>query len=257
MVPEDKLLIENPWNRFPWIEGRKRPSPAIRRRQLLSLLEYLDRAWAGVTVASLLAKVFLWSGAGKEITGLEWQSLRIVGSEYHFAIVGKWGIERWFRIPEGLYQELFRAKTYSKFVFSAYAEQLRQFYAGSPRPWTAEQVDAEFTPDRLGDWFFERIVTWSRGLAKGHATTHIFRKTALQYARQGEDLNRQVAADARVSETVMMTSYVQVNDEELRQASNRTYSRILASISQKFAPVRARCCDPRGGEEAATSCYPR
>jgi hypothetical protein len=52
----------------------------------------------------------------------------------------------------------------------------------------------------------------------------------LQHARHGEDLNRQVAKDARVSSSVMMRHYVTERDEELRQASNRTYARILASL---------------------------
>ena len=126
-------------------------------------------------------------------------------------------------------------KTDSTFVFAAYTEQLQRFYARSPRPWTAQQVGDEFNPDRLGDWFFERLVAWSRKLPRGHATTHIFRKTTLQFARRGEDLNKKVAEDACVSETVMMTSYVEERDEELRQASNRTFHRLLASIAPEIA----------------------
>ena len=88
VVPESKLLVENPWNRFPWIEGKKRPIRQFDGEELLSFLDYLDRHWAGIGVASTLAKVCLWSGARRqEITGLKWQSLRIVANEYHFAIV--------------------------------------------------------------------------------------------------------------------------------------------------------------------------
>ena len=36
-------------------------------------------------------------------------------------------------------------------------------------------------------------------------------------------VNRQVAHDARLSESVMMAHYVVERDEEIRQASNRTY----------------------------------
>lgn len=42
----------------------------------------------------------------------------------------------------------------------------------------------------------------------------MFRKTTLRYGRRGEDINRQVASDARVSES---TNYVKETDEELRQ----------------------------------------
>ena len=53
----------------------------------------------------------------------------------------------------------------------------------------------------------------------------------MQHARRGEDISRQIANDARVSESVLMTNYVKETDEEARQRSNRTYHRILASLS--------------------------
>lgn len=44
-----------------------------------------------------------------------------------------------------------------------------------------------------------------------------------------------MAADARVGETVLMTNYVKETDEEMRQRSNRTFSRIMASLSSEVA----------------------
>jgi hypothetical protein len=44
-----------------------------------------------------------------------------------------------------------------------------------------------------------------------------------------------VAEDARVSESVMMTHYVEETDPEMREASNRTYRRILASLPAEVA----------------------
>ena len=64
---------------------------------------------------------------------------------------------------------------------------------------------------------------------------HVFRKTALQHARSGEDLNERVANDAKVSASVMLGHYVTEGDEELRQASNRTYQRIAASLPAEVA----------------------
>jgi hypothetical protein len=90
-------------------------------------------------------------------------------------------------------------------------------------------------PSNLANWFYKKLKAWSRTLPKGYATTHIFRKTSLQYARNGEDINRQVAQDARVSEAVLMTHYVQETDEQRRAKSNRTYERILASLSPEVA----------------------
>ena len=62
------------------------------------------------------------------------------------------------------------------------------------------------------------------------ATPHIFRKTALQHARRGEDLNRQVALDAKLNVSVMLNHYVVEEADQPRQASNRTFQRILASL---------------------------
>ena len=78
---------------------------------------------------------------------------------------------------------------------------------------------------------------------KGRAFVHHFRKTGLQHARRGEDINREVAADARVGESVLMTSYVKETDEELRAKSNRTYQRIVASLSPEVAE-RYGYCEP-------------
>ena len=57
----------------------------------------------------------------------------------------------------------------------------------------------------------------------------------MQYARRGEDINRQVAQDANVSESVLMTNYVKEEDQELRAQSNRTFNRIMASLSPDVA----------------------
>jgi hypothetical protein len=60
-------------------------------------------------------------------------------------------------------------------------------------------------------------------------------------------INRQVAADTRVSESVMMTNYVQETDEEMRQRSNRTYRRISVAMYDGqleiiTTTIRARLC---------------
>lgn len=236
VVDERKLLLQNPWNQFPWIEGTKRPIRQFDEAELLSLLKYLETKWPSMTAVLAVAKTFLWSsGRRSEIMGLTWQSLRIVGDEYHFEIVGKWGVEKWFRIPEGLHLDLMKIKTKSPFVFAAHNDQLRLHYEGICQPGSAKNVGAEFDPDCLGDWFHQRIVDWSKLLPKGQASPHILRKTSLQYARSGEDLNRQVAHDARVSESVLMTHYVKESDVQMRQRSNRTFFRILASLSPELA----------------------
>jgi hypothetical protein len=92
-------------------------------------------------------------------------------------------------------------------------------------------VKTEFDPESLGDWFYNRLQEWSDSTLNGRATIHMFRKTTLQHARNGEDLNLQVAQDAQVGVSVMMTHYVEEMDEQMRQRSNRTYQRIVASLS--------------------------
>jgi hypothetical protein len=69
----------------------------------------------------------------------------------------------------------------------------------------------------------------------GHASTHVFRKTSLQYAHRGEETSRRVAKDAGLNQSVLMTHYVEEMDPELRDASNRTFERILASLPTEVA----------------------
>jgi integrase len=175
----------------------------------------------------------LWSACRQEeVTSLAWPDLRQVAGEYHFEIVGKRGVKRWFRVPEGLFQELSRLRSDSPFVFAAYNEQLRHFHERSPRPDRARKVGAEFKPVCLGDWLYDRLADWSASLPGGHAHPHIFRKTALQQAWVGdEEADGKVAQDACVGKAVMMKHYVRV----LREKSNRTFRRILAALPPELA----------------------
>lgn len=207
-------------NKFQWIEGFEREIRQFDEQELVSLLDYFDCNWPGVTFATALAKTFLWSwGRRSEIATLRWGDAKIVGNESggferHFETVGKWAVDKWFRIPEALYEELLQVRTESPYVFAAYNRQLRQFHDSSCRPWLANRLKTEFCPKDVGDWFYNRISDWSKSLPNGSACIHVFRKTSLQYARAGEDVNRRVAADARVGAGVLMTNYVKETDEE-------------------------------------------
>jgi integrase len=240
VVDEKRLLSVNVWNQFDWIEGTEKPIRQFDPDELLNFLTYLETAWAGVTVASALTKVYLWSACRQEeVTSLSWDNLQIVGGEYHFEIVGKWNVRRWFRVPEKLYQELASIRTDSPFVFAAYNEQLRRFHERSDRPHNAHKVSAEFKPVCLGDWLYDRLAEWSATSPKGHAHPHIFRKTALQHAWIGEDeATQRVAEDARVGKEVLTAHYLKV---DLWRKSNRTFRRILAAlpdeVSRRFGHV--------------------
>ena len=93
----------------------------------------------------------------------------------------------------------------------------------------------DYSPDAFANWLQERIKDWADQSGYAPASPHTFRKTALQYAREGEDLNRKVAQDAKLGESVMMAHYVCERDQELRQASNHTYERILLGLSVEVA----------------------
>ena len=239
VVDDKKLLTENPWHQFTWIEERKRPIRQFKGEELLAVLDYFESGWSGVMVAVAAAKTFLWTWARlSEVASLSWDNLRVVGEEYHFEIVGKMGVEKWARIPNCLHDELEELKTGSSYVFAAYNRQLRDFHQKTGQARFGEKVSSEFDPRAFGNWFQEKLGLWGEATGNPHATPHVFRKTALQHARAGEDTNRRVAEDARLNESVMMAHYVTERDEELRQASNRTYRRILASLSTEVARTR-------------------
>ena len=236
VVDNAKLLTANPWKAFTWIEGADKAIRQFTAEELGSILDYFGSEWQEISVAPAAAKSFLWLWCRlSELVNLKWDDLRIVGIEYHFQIIGKWAVEKWARIPAGLYHELLGLKTTSPYVFAAYNRQLRAHYKKRELALSASNVGENFVPRAFADWLQERIPEWAKATGRPHATPHVFRKTALQHARRGEDLNRLVAQDARVGTSVMMRHYVTEQEEELRHASNRTYARIQASLPQEIA----------------------
>ncbi len=189
VVDEKKLLTSNPWNQFTWIEGTATPIRQFDAEELLGLLTQVETTWQDVPVAAAAVKVFLWSGCRKlEVAGLTWGMHRVVGDEHHFEVVGKWGVERWFRLPASLYRELESLRTASPFVFAAYTEQIRRVHADNRG--CLKKVREDYTAENFGRWVYERVKEWAEKQAKGRAFLHVFRKTALQHARRGEDINR-------------------------------------------------------------------
>jgi integrase len=237
VVDASKLFDGNPWNEFPWIQGREKPVRQFDPEELIGFLDYLESEWTGVTVAALLAKVYLWSACRQEeVTCLRWSQYCEIEGEHHFHIVGKRGVERMFRVPAALYQQLRAIQVgpvdKDSFVFASYNQQLRVFHERSSRPFNALKVGEEFKPLCLGDWLYDRLADWSASLPSGHAHPHTFRKTALQQAWVGDEkTDVQVAQDASVGSRVMMTHYVRV----LREKSNRTFRRILAALPPQVA----------------------
>jgi hypothetical protein len=227
IVPESKLLSSNPWVQFKWIEEREKPIRQFDAREIHSLLDYFENDWPGVTIAPLLVKAFLWSGGRLiEVTSLEWSKMHEIDGEVHFDFVGKSRVKRWFRIPKAVHEQLAAVRMKSPFVFASYNDQIRRFHDRNGRPDIARRVGEVFSPQCLGNWLADRMEDWSSPLANGHAYVHLLRKSAMQFALDGENINREVAGDLRVGEAVMNKSYVKETDEALRQKSNRTFYRI-------------------------------
>lgn len=236
VVDERKLLTLNPWSQFTWIEGKKKAIRHFSGDELRSLLTFFSEEWADVPVGKLAAQVLFWSCCRKlEVASLTWDSLRQVRQEFHFEIVGKWGVKRYFRVPERLFEQLMSARLpSSQFVFAAYCEQVRQ--APTDNPGWLKKIRAEFDPKNFGSWFYARIKEWSASQSNGNANVHVFRKTSLQLAFDGDEVetSRKVADDAGVSESVLLGHYVNL---DLWRKSNRTYYRILATLPADLAAL--------------------
>jgi hypothetical protein len=231
VVPDDRLLESNPWNEFTWIEKPKAEVRHFTDEELLDFLRYLRTAWPTVTCGEAMLTVFLWSWARrKEVAGLTWDSLRLVDNECHIYMEGKWRVEKWFRIPKPVYEELLAFRTSSPFVFAKWADQVREHHIARGRPDIAKKV-RDYSPENAGRWFYERITDWS----EGEGTVHMLRKTTMRYARAGQDLNEALASDASVTTAVMLGHYAPDYDPNMRASSNRMFRRIRDGLGPTVA----------------------
>lgn len=236
VVPTAKLLSENPWDQFTWIEPRPRPLRQFSPEELLSLLDHFGENWPGLAFAPAFVAVSLWSGSRRrEISSLRWEDVREVGTEIHFESIGKHAVTKWFRVPRCLYEQMCQLRKSSPYVFGDYPEQLQRFYREKNRKAALVQIQTEFDPENVGDWMYRQVSEWSKTLKGGPAYLHCFRKTSLQYAFTGEHIQQIVARDASVTPAVMMASYARATDEELRQRSNATFHRLLSSLPVEVA----------------------
>ena len=62
VVDNSKLLTTNPWKNFTWIKGVKRPVRHFAPSELVSILDYFESHWQGVTVATAAVKVVCGPG---------------------------------------------------------------------------------------------------------------------------------------------------------------------------------------------------
>ena len=52
VVPEARLLTENPWFRFTWIDRKKKPIRQFTDAEIISFLDYLDIEWSGIALCA-------------------------------------------------------------------------------------------------------------------------------------------------------------------------------------------------------------
>lgn len=151
VVEDSKLLETNPWRHFTWIEGKDKELRQFDHDELLAILDYFAKEWPGLRFAPAFVKLSLWSWARRlEVSGLKWSDERRFFDECHFESTGKWGVTKWFRIPDGLRTELKEFRTSgSDFVFGSYPQQLREFFLGQHDNSSAQRVRADFNPENL------------------------------------------------------------------------------------------------------------
>ena len=231
VVPQEKLLTRNPWNEFTWIPKPKAKPRRFDRQQLVDLLRYFESNWEGVTAANLMVKLFVWSWARRlEVVSVKYTDLReIDGVTYVFMSTKRQG-EKWFRLPRSVYEEMLAIKTESPYVFAALSEQLRTHHRAKGKLGTARQIK-DFSPGNGGRWFYEQIKSWSGG----ESYVHMLRKTIMQMARAGEDVNLAVARDASVTKGVMLDHYVSEEDSEMKAKADRMYRRICDGMTVDVA----------------------
>ena len=141
VVPAERLLTTNPWNEFTWIPKPQATVRYFTGEDLIDFLTYLRTTWPVVTAGELMAKVLLWSWRRRqEVAGLTWDSLRLVDDECHLFMEGKWRVEKWFRIPRLLYDELVAHRTSSPFVSAAWSDQLGTHHISQGRADIAAKI---------------------------------------------------------------------------------------------------------------------
>ncbi len=231
VVPQEKLLTRNCWNEFTWIPKPRTKPRKFNHRELLELIKYFRTTWPGVTAAELMLKVFAWSWARRrEVAAIKFEDIRIVDGNYYVDLATKRQGEKWFRLPVSVYEELVKIKTDSPYVFAALSEQLRTHHKTKGNLNAARQV-MDYSPANSGRWFYERVKAWS----SGDSYVHMLRKTIMQMARAGEDVNLAVAKDASVTKGVMLGHYVSEDDPEMRAKADRMYRRICDGLTPKVA----------------------
>jgi hypothetical protein len=65
VVPPERLLKSNPWQKFTWIEPTKKKIEQFKADELLKLLHHFRKAWPGVTAAEAMLRCSSGRGRGE------------------------------------------------------------------------------------------------------------------------------------------------------------------------------------------------
>lgn len=116
------------------------------------------------------------------------------------------------------------------------------------RPWLAYRVKSIFSPENLGDWLYNRMQDWCAETGASNAAVHVFRKTHLQAAVDGDE-GADVASDAAVSLKVMNDHYLTRDDRRFRSRSNRIYARLVNELPVPVLQAYGLPSDPSTPED--------
>ncbi len=85
VVPQARLLTQNPWNMFTSIDVPEPEKRHLSPNELIDFMAYLVQNWGKARFAPTMLKLFFWSAARREeIAGLKWSDLREAHGQYHF-----------------------------------------------------------------------------------------------------------------------------------------------------------------------------
>jgi hypothetical protein len=221
------LLSANPFEQVQWVEVDNKIIRQFGRDELKSLLSW--KFVGGCPLVSLFAKISLWAcGRLEEMTELRWDW---VDSEGYISIPdekAKWGKGKMFRIPLCTLAELERYRTESPFVWAGYVDQLRDYHKTTGHGSSASKVK-DFNPQRLRISFQKWIGQWSRMNKVEGLSHHAFRRTGLQWSREGQ-LRSSESVYAQASNVGLDVADKHYTTKPKRIWANITYRNIASEI---------------------------
>ena len=177
-----KLLAENPFEDVSPPRYDKNPPRIISADEEQGFLVWLAKKWLDWRLPALFLEVKKVTGCRiGELAHTPTASLKD-GRIYFEARTTKGRKQRAVKLPPALYEEL-RSIAGPKYVFQAFAEQLRTVHRKRGRPNTAAAVQ-RFRPKRLIDWLEDQLIAYFKTHPEAQRfKLHNFRGTAMSKAK--------------------------------------------------------------------------